>query len=304
MRKFLFWFSIAFFIVFAFCSGNVKVTLPNQTVVVKQWDRPVKLVSSGLAIKIPFIQKFEVVDTSMVMYASKPSNTYTKDNKIFILGPNIVFNIKDVNQMLLTVKNYNGATSRVEDVVYEISKNIFAKYNYTDIIKNCETGDKEAGKIDVSINPILNNIEKEITEAAQEKIKQYGLEISHVIIPSIYLPNQNVEAIFANITADRKRVADEIKNDGIRQANDIRAEFQKQIKLLHNEAELYKSNTIAQGNDEAKNIYNSVYTTDTDFYQYYKTIKMWENIADSATDNEITIQIPGNSEIGKILMGY
>lgn len=303
MRKILFWFSIAFFVLFLFCSANVKVALPNQTVVVKQWDKPVKLVSAGLAFKIPFIQKFEVIDTSKVMYSSKPSNTYTKDNKIFILGPNIVFSIKDVNQMLLTIKNYNGATSRVEDVVYEISKNIFAKYDYNSIIKNCETGDKEAGKIEVSINPVLNEIEKEITEAAQERIKQYGLEISHVIIPSIYLPNQNVEAIFANITADRKRVADEITNDGIRQANDIRAEFQKQIKLLNNEAELYKSNTIAQGNDEAKKIYNSVYATDTDFYQYYKTIKMWENIADKSADNEITIQIPSNSEIGKILMG-
>ncbi|WP_139903318.1 SPFH domain-containing protein [Clostridium thermarum] len=303
MRKFLFWFSIVFFIAYIFCSYNVKIALPNQTVVIKQWDRPVRQVENGLAIKIPFIQKFEVVDTSMVMYSSKSSNTYTKDNKIFIMGPNIVFNIRDVNQMLLTVKNYIGATSRVEDVVYEISKNVFAKYNYSDIIKNCEVGDAETGTLKIEINPILSKIEEEITNLAQDKIKDYGLEIRRVIIPSIYLPEQNVEAIFTNITADRKRVADEIINDGIRQANDIRAEFQKQIKLLYNEAELYKSNTIAQGNEEAKNIYNSVYSTDVDFYQYYKTIKMWENVADSAGDNEITIQIPADSEIGKILMG-
>lgn len=303
MRKFFFWFGIIFFIVYLFCSFNVKIALPNQTVVIKQWDRPVRQVANGLAIKIPFIQKFEVVDTSMVMYSSKSSNTYTKDNKIFIMGPNIVFNISDVNQMLLTVKNYLGATSRVEDVVYEISKNVFAKYNYSDIIKNCEIGDADAGTLKIEINPILSQIEEEITKLAQDKIKDYGLEIRRVIIPSIYLPEQNVEAIFSNITADRKRVADEIINDGIRQANDIRAEFQKQIKLLYNEAELYKSNTIAEGNEEAKNIYNSVYSTDVDFYQYYKTIKMWENVADSADDKEIIIQIPADSEIGKILMG-
>jgi modulator of FtsH protease HflC len=289
-------------VVIIFCTFNVRAVYPQQTMVIKSFDKPVRYVGNGIAIKLPFINTFMIVDNNIKRYDSKTSNVYTKDNRVLILGPTTLFKITDIKQYLITVKNESGAISRIEDTVYEITKTVFSKYTYADIVKNV-LEEKEDKSLEIAKNETLSQIEAEIDSLAKEKIKDYGLTIESVVIPSIMLPEDNVKTVYNNITADRKRAADEVLNQGIKEANEYRAAFGKQIQLLRNEANLYKDQQISEGKAEAKKIYESVYEADAGFYSYYKTIKMYEEMAKNAKAGEMIMQIPSDSEIGKILLG-
>jgi modulator of FtsH protease HflC len=289
-------------IVIIFCTFNVRAVYPQQTMVIKSFDKPVRYVGNGIAVKLPFINTFMIVDNNIKRYDSKTSNVYTKDNRVLILGPTTLFKITDIKQYLITVKNESGAISRIEDTVYEITKTVFSKYTYADIVKNV-LEEKEDKSLEIAKNETLSQIEAEIDSLAKEKIKDYGLTIESVVIPSIMLPEDNVKTVYNNITADRKRAADEVLNQGIKEANEYRAAFGKQIQLLRNEANLYKDQQISEGKAEAKKIYESVYEADAGFYSYYKTIKMYEEMAKNAKAGEMIMQIPSDSEIGKILLG-
>jgi modulator of FtsH protease HflC len=289
-------------VVIIFCTFNVRAVYPQQTMVIKSFDKPVRYVGNGIAVKLPFINTFMIVDNNIKRYDSKTSNVYTKDNRVLILGPTTLFKITDIKQYLITVKNESGAISRIEDTVYEITKTVFSKYTYADIVKNV-LEEKEDKSLEIAKNETLSQIEAEIDSLAKEKIKDYGLTIESVVIPSIMLPEDNVKTVYNNITADRKRAADEVLNQGIKEANEYRAAFGKQIQLLRNEANLYKDQQISEGKAEAKKIYESVYEADAGFYSYYKTIKMYEEMAKNAKAGEMIMQIPSDSEIGKILLG-
>lgn len=294
--------AIFIIVVIIFFTFNVRAVYPQQTMVIKSFDKPVRYVGNGIAVKIPLINTFMVIDNNIKRYDSKASNVYTKDNRVLILGPTTLFKITDIKQYLVTVKNESGAISRIEDTVYEITKTVFSKYTYADIVKNV-LEEKEDKSLEIAKNEILSQIESDIESLAKEKIKDYGLTIESIELPSIMLPEDNVKTVYNNITADRKRAADEVLNQGIKEANEYRAAFGKQIQLMRNEANLYKDQQISEGKAEAKKIYESVYEADADFYSYYKTIKMYEEMAKNAKDGEMVIQIPSDSEIGKILLG-
>jgi modulator of FtsH protease HflC len=302
ITKFLNIMAIFIIVALLFCTFNVRAVYPQQTIVIKSFDKPIRYVGNGIAVKLPLVNNFMTVDNNIKRYDSKASNVYTKDNRVLILGPTTMFKITDIKQYLVSVKNESGAISRLEDTVYEITKTVFSKYTYADIVRNVleEKADKS---LEIKKNETLSNIEAEIDSLAKEKIKDYGLTIESVVLPSIMLPEDNVKTVYNNITADRKRAADEVLNQGIKEANEYRATFGKQIQLLRNEANLYKDQQVSEGKAEAKKIYESVYKADADFYSYYKTIKMYETQAKNAKDGEMIIQIPSNSEIGKILLG-
>lgn len=94
-------------------------------------------------------------------------------------------------------------------------------------------------------------------------------------------PKENLEAIYRTIISERQKVAAEIEN----------------------ETQLYEKSAVAKGMDEAQKIYDTMYKTDSSFYEFFRTIKMYEKLA-KEKNGDMTITIPIDSPVGKVLMGY
>src|SRR3990170_865862 len=108
----------------------------EQAVVLEWGVNPVKVVKeAGLHFKWPWpFQSILKFDERLLEYDAQPREIITKDKKTLILDNYARWRINDPIKLLQTVKNENGAQTRIDDIVYSELRVETASHDQIDII--------------------------------------------------------------------------------------------------------------------------------------------------------------------------
>jgi membrane protease subunit HflC len=233
----------------------------EQAVVLEWGVNPVKAVKeAGLYLKWPWpyqsITKFE---KRLLQYDAQPREIITKDKKTLILDNYARWRIYDPIKFLQTVKNENGAQTRIDDIVYSELRVETASHDQSDIIAQQR-----------------ESIMKKVTERCSEKAKEYGIEIVDVRIKRADLPKENEQSVFQRMVAERERQAKKYRSEGQSEATRIRAEADRESRIIISEA--YKKAQIikGEGDAEAIRIYGEAYNKDPNFYSFLRTLETYD----------------------------
>lgn len=233
----------------------------EQAVVLEWGVNPVKVVKeAGLHFKLPWpFQSILKFDKRLLEYDAQPREIITKDKKTLILDNYARWKIDDPIKFLQTVKNENGAQTRIDDIVYSELRVETASHDQIDVIAEQR-----------------ESIMQKVTERCNTKAKEYGIEIADVRIKRADLPKENEQSVFQRMIAERERQAKKYRSEGQSEATRIRAEADKESRIIVSEA--YKESQIikGEGDAEAIGIYGEAYRKDPNFYSFIRTLETYQ----------------------------
>jgi len=253
----------------------------EQAVVLEWGVNPVKVSKdAGLHVKLPSpFQSVIKFEKRLLQYDAQPREIITKDKKTLILDNYARWKIGDPIKFLQTVKNENGAQTRIDDIVYSELRVETASHDQSDVIAQQR-----------------ESIMKKVTERCNEKAKEYGIEIVDVRIKRADLPQENEQSVFQRMVAERERQAKKYRSEGESEATRIRAEADKESRIIISEA--YKQAQISKGEGDAQaiKIYGEAYNKDPDFYSFLRTLETY----DKSLSGKTTGVFSTDSEVFKL----
>lgn len=217
----------------------------------------------GLNFKIPFIQEVVRYDDRILSLDTDTIEVTPSDDRRLVVDAFTRYRIRDVVQFRQAVGV--GGTRLAED---RLSSILNAQIR------------EVLGADQVTSNTILSEDRRElmrrIQRQAQASAEGLGLDVVDVRLKKTNLPDQNLEATFARMRAEREReAADEIAR-GNEAAQRVRALADRTVTETLSDAER-QAQVIRGEADATRNaIYAEAYGADPEFFAFYRSLESYE----------------------------
>ena len=183
---------------------------------VVQLGEPVRVVQEpGLYWKIPFIQSVTYFDRRLLDHDTSPKEILTRDKQQLVVDNYTRWRIVDPLQFVRTVRDENGAQSRLDDIVYSNLRETLGRHTLREIVS-----EKRA------------ELMESVTKRSDEKAREYGIEVVDVRIKRVDLPEKNELNVFNRMRTERERLAKKFRAEGDEEARKIRSESDKEVQIL------------------------------------------------------------------------
>ena len=120
-----------------------------------------------------------------------------------------------------------------------------------------------------------SNVMEQLLERANTAVKELGIDIIDVRIKRIELPDEVSESVYNRMSAERKKVANDLRSRGTEASETIRADADRQRQVLLAEAERDANRLRGEGEASAAEIYAKAYQRDPEFYGFYKSLQTY-----------------------------
>ncbi len=260
----------------------------KDVVLIQQFGRVVGIQREpGLHVKTPFIQStFAIYDGNRI-YDIPQSDVITRDKKSMIADDYVIWTVNDVMKYYQTLGgNAARAEERIDAAVYNATKNTISSMTQDEVIA--------ARGIE------LTNM---ITAESNSDISGYGIQILTAEIKALDLPDDNKSAVYERMISERGNIAAGYKAKGEAEAQKIRNETDKNVKITIADANKQSETLRAEGEAEYMKILSDAYNDSdkADFYNYTRSLDALKESLKSSNNN--TLILDKDSEIAKILYG-
>lgn len=287
-----------------------------EQMIITQFGKPVgePVTTAGLKIKIPFIQEVNPIDKRVLEWDGSPSDMPTKDKLYISVDLFARWRIVDPLQYFLRLRDERSAQSRLDDILGSETRNAVAKHELIEIIRTTKdrvplrdsllAGAQQEAKMGslVPINKGRKLVEKEIFDAAAEKVQVFGIELLDIRFKRINY-NQSVRPkIYDRMISERRQIAERFLSEGNGEAARIRGNRVRDLNKIQSEA--YREVEEIRGVADAKatEIYARAYNQSpeaVEFYEFTRTMQAYQTIIESNS----TLILSTDSDLFKFLKG-
>lgn len=258
--------------------SSVFVVDERQKVLVLQFGqiRSVKE-EPGLSFKIPFIQEVVRYDDRILSLDTAPIEVTPSDDRRLIVDAFARYRIVDVVQFRQAVGlgGERAAEERLEGI---LNPQVRAVLGSDGVTSNSILSADRAGLM------------ARITAQARLRAEPLGLEVIDVRLKQTALPNQNLEATFARMRAEREReAADEIAR-GEEAAQRVRAAADRTVVELVSEATRDAEVTRGEADAERNAIFAGAFGADPEFFEFYRSLTAYQRALQA--DNSTLVMSP------------
>jgi membrane protease subunit HflC len=131
----------------------------------------------------------------------------------------------------------------------------------------------------VTSNTILSSERAElmarITAQARVLAERLGLEVLDVRLKRTELPQQNLEATFARMEAERQREATDERARGAEAAQRVRAQADRTVVEIVSEATREAEIIRGEADGERNRIFAEAFSQDTEFFEFYRSMNAY-----------------------------
>ncbi|WP_295315377.1 protease modulator HflC [Roseobacter sp.] len=217
----------------------------------------------GLAFKIPFIQEVVRYDDRILALDTEVTEVTPSDDRRLVVDAFARYRISDVTQFrqAVGVGGLRAAEDRLEGILNPTIRAVL-------------------GSDGVTSNTILSADRAElmarITTQARQRALPLGLEVVDVRLKQTNLPEQNLDATFARMRAEREReAADEIAR-GEEAAQRVRALADRTVIELTSDATREADIIRGQADAERNAIFADAFGADPEFFEFYRSLTAYE----------------------------
>jgi len=217
----------------------------------------------GLAFKIPFIQEVVRYDDRILALDTEVTEVTPSDDRRLVVDAFARYRISDVVQFrqAVGVGGLRAAEDRLEGILNPTIRAVL-------------------GSDGVTSNTILSADRAElmarITTQARQRALPLGLEVVDVRLKQTNLPEQNLDATFARMRAEREReAADEIAR-GEEAAQRVRALADRTVVELTSDATREADIIRGQADAERNAIFAQAFGEDPEFFEFYRSLTAYE----------------------------
>ncbi|MEM0924181.1 MAG: protease modulator HflC, partial [Pseudomonadota bacterium] len=126
------------------------------------------------------------------------------------------------------------------------------------------------------LSPERTVLMSRIRDVAKGQASSFGVDVIDVRIRRADLPEQNLNATFARMNAEREREAADERARGKERAQEVRATADREAVELVSEAQRQAEVIRGEADAERNNIYAGAFGKDPEFFAFYRSLKAYE----------------------------
>ena len=213
----------------------------------------------GLAFKLPFIQEVVFYDDRILSLETPEIEVTPSDDRRLLVDAFARYRISDVVRFRQAVST--GGIALAEDRLQGIL--------------NAQVREV-LGSDSVTSSTILSDDRSELMErirdSARARALSLGVEVVDVRLKQTFLPDQNLDATFARMSAERAREAADERARGQEAAQRVRAQADRTVVELESDARRQAEITRGEADAEKNRIYADAYGADPEFFEFYRSL--------------------------------
>ena len=242
---------------------------------------PVDIVMEpGLNFKLPFASRIIYMENRLQDYDADPGAVFTKDKKEMKVDTYSKWRVFDPLKFYETVRTTAGAHARLDDIIYSQTREVLGQHTLVEIVSGNRKEIREA-----------------ITLRSRKNAENFGIEILDVRIKRADLPEQNSQAVFGRMNAERRRQAKLYRSEGEEESLKIRSDADRERVEIIAEAKKINEETRGEADAKATKIYAEAYEKDADFFKFLRSHDVYRNSLEEGT----TLLMDAESEFFKYL---
>jgi modulator of FtsH protease HflC len=253
----------------------------TEIALVLQFGKPVRVINHpGLQIKAPY-QNVVIYDRRLLDLEPPAEEVIGADQKRLVVDTYARFKIVNPLQFYQTVGTEGIADARLSAIISASLRRIIGNAQLQAVVSSQRA-----------------EIMQQIRDQVNAEAKGFGIDVVDVRLRRVDLPEENAEAIYARMKAERQREAAQYRAEGAQQGVQIRAGADRQrIEIL---ADAQRQSQILRGEGDAQSIkvYADAYGKDPNFFAFYRSLQAYR---DSLSGPRTTLVLSPEDEFFKYL---
>lgn len=259
--------------------GAGLLLVSSSVYVIQEVERGVKLrfkevieedLAPGLDFKIPLVDQIVKFDGRLQVLDAPPEEYLTQEKKRLLVDSYITWKIHNVKEFFTSTGggNIRNASRLLAPRVTNGLRDKFGKRTVHEVV----SGEREE---------LMVELTAEINALTQEEL---GISIVDIRLKKIELPAAASEAVYARMRAERAREAREYRSTGKELAEGIRADADRQERVLRAEAYRDAEKVRGEGDAIASSIYAKAFSGAPEFYSFYRSLDAYKRSFSSKDD--------------------
>lgn len=261
---------------FVLFSSMFIVHQTQQALVLQFGDPKRQITNPGLEFKIPFIQDVVFFERRVLDIDPPRQQVLLASQKRLDVDSYARFRIIDPLEFYKTVRNERGARAQLSGIINSTLRRVLGNETLKEILSNKRVA-------------IMADIRRQVNAA----VDRFGIEIIEVRLRRADYPKETSNNIYDRMKSEREQEAREFRAQGAEQAQQIRADADKQRTILVAEAKQKSETLRGEGDGLAIKIYADAFGQDPEFYGFYRSMLAYRK---AMTDSDTTLVLSPDSD--------
>lgn len=231
---------------------------------------------AGLHWKIPVVQNVRKFPRRILTIADSPDRVFTAEKKALKVDFFVKWRIVDA------VRFYTSTGGSL----------LFANDRLGEIIKNAVVTEFGKRSVRQAISAERAELMRDMLVTATTTAEDLGVELIDFRVKQVELMDEVKNAVYAQMKAERARVAAELRAGGRADAERIEAEADRQRTIILADANRESEKIRGEGDARAAETYADAYNKDPEFYAFYRSINAYKE--SMGQPNDLLVLDPNN----------
>lgn len=258
--------AILLVLVGAIAYGSMFTVQETEQALVLMLGEPRRVVKeAGLHFKYPIVENVVIMEKRILDLDPPHEEIIASDKKRLVVDAYTRYRIADPLAFYRTVNNEVLARQRLSVIINSTLRRVLARVEIQDVLSG-----------------VRRDLMHQISEGVNSEAEKIGIAIVDVRIKRTDLPEENSNAIYRRMEAERQRDAKERRAIGAEEAQKIRADADRQKTVLLAEARKRAEILRGEGDASRNRIYAEAFQTDPEFFRFYRSLQAYRKALDAS----------------------
>ncbi|NBD96384.1 MAG: protease modulator HflC [Gammaproteobacteria bacterium] len=225
----------------------------------------------GLHLKVPFINNIRKFDRRIMTMDMRPEQMNTAEQKFVEVDYYVKWRIVDP-------RDYYVATR---------GDQVFTRARLSELIRNDLRDEFAQRTLSEVVSEQRREMMEELVVRADQRFEDFGIDVIDVRIKKIELTDEVLSSVFERMETQRTEYANELRSLGREEAERIRADADRRVRILLAEAQRDAQRLRGEGDAQAAAIYAEAFNQNRGFYSFWRSLEAYN--ASIGTQNDVML---------------
>ncbi|RFF26378.1 protease modulator HflC [Wenzhouxiangella sp. 15181] len=225
----------------------------------------------GLHLKVPFINNIRKFDRRIMTMDMRPEQMNTAEQKFVEVDYYVKWRIVDP-------RDYYVATR---------GDQVFTRARLSELIRNDLRDEFAQRTLSEVVSEQRRDMMEELLIRADRRFEDFGIDVVDVRIKKIELTDEVLGSVFDRMETQRTEYANELRSLGREEAERIRADADRRVRILLAEAERDGQRLRGEGDAQSAEIYAEAFNQNRSFYSFWRSLEAYDQSI--GKDNDVML---------------
>ncbi|MDZ7789520.1 MAG: protease modulator HflC [Xanthomonadales bacterium] len=214
----------------------------------------------GLHFKVPFVNNIRKFDNRLMTMDMRPEQMNTAEQKFVEVDYYVKWRISNPRDYYVATRGDQAFTrARLSELIRNDLRDEFAQRTLSEVVSEQR-----------------REMMEELLVRADTRFEDFGIDVVDVRIKKIELTEEVLSSVFDRMETQRTEYANELRSLGREEAERIRANADRRVRVLVAEAERDGQRLRGEGDARSAAIYAEAFSQDRTFYSFWRSLEAYD----------------------------